>query len=319
MQRILITGINGFTGSHMADALVDKAEVYGIIRGRCKQLDFIQHIKNKLNLIEGDFTDINSMEQVVREVEPDVIFHLGAQSFVPTSWRMPHETFNSNLFGTLNILEVLRKAKKETTILIPGSSEEYGLVHDDELPIKETNELRPLSPYAVSKVAQDLLGWQYHRSYGLKVIRTRSFNIIGPRSAGKIIAADFSKQISDIEQGKKEPVMSVGDLTSTRDFNDVRDVVRAYLIAVEKCKPGEVYNVCTGKETSMQTLLDKLLSLTKSKITVKKDPAKMRPSDVPRLFGDSTKFRKQTGWAPQKTFDQSVEDTLNYWRQQSKD
>lgn len=316
-MNILITGITGFTGSHLAEYMIKQPDVkvFGTIRGRHRQLEFINHIKNKLALLECDLTDTNSVTQTIEDSQPDMIFHLAAQSFVPTSWRAPQETFNSNVIGTLNLLEVVRKSKFEPKILITGSSEEYGLVHPDEVPIKETNQLRPLSPYAVSKVAQDLLGYQYHQNYGMKIVRTRSFNLIGPRSGAKIVSADFARQVVEIEKGIKDPIIYVGNLTAERDFVDVRDVVRAYNLALQKCKHGEVYNICSEKTIKIKYILDTFLKLSKKKIELKEDPTRMRPSDVQLLYGDCSKFKKETGWKPEYDIDTSLRDVLNYWRE----
>jgi GDP-4-dehydro-6-deoxy-D-mannose reductase len=199
-------------------------------------------------------------------------------------------------------------------IQLACSSEEYGLVMPDELPIKETNPLRPLSPYAVSKVAQDLLGYQYWKSWKLDSVRTRGFNHEGPRRGPVFVASDFAKQIADIEKGRKPPVMSVGNLEARRDFTDVRDMVRAYWLALEKCEPGEVYNICRGRAWSIREVLELLLSMTKAKIEVREDVGRLRPSDVPVLLGDNTKFVKATGWQPTIPFEQTLRDMLEYWR-----
>ena len=188
------------------------------------------------------------------------------------------------------------------------------MVHADELPIRETNPLRPLSPYAVSKVGQDLLGYQYWMSWKLDSVRTRGFNHEGPRRGPVFVASDFAKQIADIERGHKPPVLSVGNLDARRDFTDVRDMVRAYWLALEKCEAGEVYNICSGKAWSIQEVLDRLLTLTKVKIQVKQDPTRLRPSDVPVLLGDYSKFAKVTGWAPTIPFEQTLQDMLDHWR-----
>lgn len=315
-KKVLITGITGFSGSHLAEYLLKEGyDVYGTIRGRCRQMDFISHIKNRITLLECDLTDPNSVYATVKDSYPDVIYHLAAQTFVPTSWRAPQETMSTNILGTLNILESVRKSECNPIILITGSSEEYGYVHASEIPIKETNPLRPLSPYGVSKVAQDLLGYQYFKSYGLKIIRTRSFNLIGPRSGDKIFTASFSKQIAEIESGKKKPILSVGNLQAVRDLNDIRDNVRAYELCVEKCSIGEVYNISTGEGCVVGDILDKLLEMSIVDIKIRKDPMRMRPSDVQVLVGDSTKFREETGWKPEYTIDMSLKDILNYWRE----
>lgn len=189
------------------------------------------------------------------------------------------------------------------------------MVKLDEVPIKESNPLRPLSPYGVSKVAMDFLGYQYFKSYGMKIIRTRGFNHTGPRRGDVFAESSFAKQIAEIEKGKKEPVIMVGNLEAERDYTDVRDMVKGYLLAAEKGEPGEVYNICSGKAVKIKKVLDILLSFSKIKVEIKQDPARMRPSDVPILLGDSTKFRRKTGWKNTIPFEKTMEDLLNYWRE----
>ncbi|RJR29533.1 NAD-dependent epimerase/dehydratase family protein, partial [Candidatus Microgenomates bacterium] len=184
-----------------------------------------------------------------------------------------------------------------------------------EVPIKETNPLRPLSPYAVSKLAMDYLGYQYFQSYGLRVIRTRGFNHTGPRRGDVFAESSFAKQIAEIEKGKHEPVVHVGNLEAQRDYTDVRDMVRAYYLAVQQCDPGEEYNICTGKAWKIQAVLDLLISMAKVKVKIEQDPARMRPSDVEVLIGDNSKFTKKTGWQPEIKFEKTMEDLLNYWRE----
>jgi GDP-4-dehydro-6-deoxy-D-mannose reductase len=315
-QRCLITGITGFAGSYLAEFLLERGdiEVYGIKRWRSR-MENIEHIKNKLTLIECDLRDASSVANCIEEVKPDKIFHLAAQSFVVTSWLAPAETLTTNIIGTLNIFEAVRKANLvDTRIQIACSSEEYGMVYENEIPIKETNPLRPLSPYAVSKVAHDLLGYQYYKSYRLYIVRTRGFNHSGPRRGEVFVESNFPKQIAEIEKGLKEPVIHVGNLEAKRDFTDVRDMVRGYWLSLEKCDAGEVYNICSGKAYKIKEVLDILLSLSKVKVEVKQDPTRMRPSDVPILLGDHTKFSEKTGWQPTIPFEKTLEDILNYWR-----
>ncbi|HDP69322.1 MAG TPA: SDR family oxidoreductase [Actinobacteria bacterium] len=314
-MKVFITGITGFAGSYLAEHCLSKgAKVFGIKRWR-SQTENLDHIVNKINLLEGDIRDVTSITEVLGEIRPDYIFHLAAQSFVPTSWKAPAETLTTNIIGELNIFETVRELGLDTSIQIAGSSEEYGIVYEDETPITEDNPLRPLSPYGVSKVAQDLLGYQYHQSYGMKIVRTRAFNHEGPKRGEVFVSSNFAKQIAEIEKGLNDPVIKVGNLEAIRDFTDVRDVVRAYWLALEKGEPGDVYNIASGKGIKIKEMLDILLSLTDIKIKVEQDPARMRPSDVPVLIGDSSKFREKTGWQPEISFEKTLKDTLDYWRE----
>jgi len=316
-MKALITGITGFAGSHLAEYLLaeqPEVEVFGTRRWRSR-MENIQHLEGKVNLIETDLSDPTSALRTLERVRPDYIFHLAAQSFVPTSWVAPSETMNLNLVGQINIFEAIRTLKLDPVVQIACSSEEYGLVLPDEVPIKETNPLRPLSPYAVSKVAQDYLGYQYFMSYGLKAIRTRGFNHTGPRRGEVFVTSNFARQVARIEAGLHEPVIRVGNLDSVRDFTDVRDMVRAYWLAVIKGKPGEVYNIATGEGITIRGMLDKLLAMSKIEVKVEVDPDRLRPSDVEVLLGDSSKFRADTGWSPRIPFDTTLRDLLDYWRE----
>ncbi|MFC1709881.1 GDP-mannose 4,6-dehydratase [Candidatus Omnitrophota bacterium] len=315
-MKVMITGIAGFVGSHLAEFLLKKKgiRVYGIDRW-LSRLDNIQHFKNKIKLIECDLTDPFSTHYEIEKIKPDLIFHLAAQSFVPTSWHAPHDTLTTNIIGQLNIFESMRKLKLKTKIQIACSSEEYGLVHKSEVPIKETNPLRPLSPYAVSKVGQDLLGYQYYKSYKMFVVRTRGFNHTGPRRGENFVTSNFAKQIALIEKGKQKPSIKVGNLKAIRDFTDVRDMVRGYWLALQKGKAGEEYNICSGKGITIKEMLRLLLKMSKVEIAIKQDLHRLRPSDVEILVGSYSKFKKQTGWQPQIPFQETLKDILNYWRE----
>jgi len=315
-MRVLVTGIAGFVGSHLAEFLLAKKniKVFGIDRWLTR-LDNIEHIKNKIKIIECDLTDPFSTTKEIEKIRPDLIFHLAAQSFVPTSWNAPHDTLTTNIIGQLNIFESVRKHRMDTRIQIACSSEEYGLVHKNEVPIKETNPLRPLSPYAVSKVAQDFLGYQYFKSYKMFIVRTRGFNHTGPRRGENFVTSNFAKQIALIEKGKQRPVIEVGNLNAIRDFTDVRDMIRGYWLALQKGKPGEEYNICSGRGIEIKNMLQLLLNMSKTKITVHQDASRLRPSDVEILVGSYKKFNKQTGWKPQIPFEKTIRDLLNYWRE----
>lgn len=315
MKKALITGITGFAGSHLAELLLgEKVEVHGIQRWRSKS-DNINHVRDEIMFHEADLLDAHSLYKVIDEVRPNFIFHLAAQSYVQSSWASPSNTLEVNIIGTVHLFEAVRKSNLDTVLQIACSSEEYGKVLKDELPITEKNPLRPLSPYAVSKLAMDYLGYQYFESYGLKIIRTRGFNHTGPRRGDVFAESTFAKQIAEIEKGLKDPVVYVGNLEAIRDYTDVRDMVRAYYIAVQKCQPGEAYNIATGKGVKIKDVLNTLLSMSKVKIKVLKDKNRIRPSDVEVLIGDASKFQKETDWKPVIPFHKTLEDLLNYWRE----
>lgn len=313
-MKALVTGITGFVGSHMAEYLLERdVEVVGTIRNRSR-MEHIQSIQHRLKLVECELRDPFSVESLLAQERPDLIFHLAAQSFVPTSWNSPTDTIHNNVAGQLNIFEALKRLGMNSKIQIACSSEEYGHVEPHETPIREENPLRPLSPYAVSKAAQDYLGYQYYKSYNLHVIRTRTFNHTGPRRGEQFVTSNFAKQIAEIEKGLRPPVVHVGNLQAKRDFTDVRDVVHAYWLALESGVPGECYNIASGSCITIEDMLNMLLSMSTIEIRVQPDPARMRPSDVEILLGDYSKFERQTGWRPRVPLEQTLSDLLNYWR-----
>jgi GDP-4-dehydro-6-deoxy-D-mannose reductase len=316
-MKCFISGIAGFAGSHLAELLLrEDYEVYGLIRYRSK-LDNIRNIIPQLKLVYGDLRDSHSIDNLMQDIKPDYVFHLAAQSYVPMSWLAPCDTIESNVNGTINLFEAVRKLDKEVRVQFAGSSEEYGLVREDECPITEEQPLRPLSTYGVSKVAGDKLVYQYVKSYGMKIVCTRGFNHSGPRRGEQFVTSSFAKQIAEIENGA-EPIIHVGNLQSYRDFTDVRDMVRAYLMAIQQCQYGVPYNICSGKAISIESLLNRLLSLSKVKVEVVQDADRMRPSDVPLLLGDCTLFHNTTGWERSYSLDDTLEDLLNYWRDNAK-
>jgi len=315
-MRALITGITGFAGSHLAEYLLGEqpeVEVFGTYRWRSRR-ENVGEVEGRVSMVECDLRDASSVRRMLERSRPDVVFHLAAQSFVPSSWSGPSETLTTNIAGQTHLFEAIRDLGLDPVIQIACSSEEYGKVLPDEVPIKETNPLRPLSPYAVSKVAQDLLGYQYFQSYGLKVIRTRGFNHTGPRRGDVFVTSNFAKQIASIEAGLQPPVIRVGNLEAIRDFTDVRDMVRAYWLATQKGKPGEVYNIASGKGQTIRDLLDRLVAMAEVEVTVEVDPERLRPSDVEVLLGDSSKFRADTGWEPRIPLEQTLSDLLEFWR-----
>jgi len=314
MAKALITGIKGFAGSHLGELLLAKGyQVYGI-NYSCANAENIQHIRNRVTLRECDIRDEARLSEIISQSKPDEVYHLAAIAHVPTSYRNPRLTFEVNLYGTLNLLEAVKAVSRDIKILYVGSASEYGAVREDEIPIGESVPPRPVDPYSVSKVSADMLAFQYFKSFNLHVVRVRPFNHIGPRQSPDYVVPSFAKQIAEIEKGLKEPVITVGNLKSKRDFTDVRDIVRAYWLALQKGEPDEVYNICSGKAVSIQEVLDKLLKLSKKEIKIEQDVERLRPADVPLLLGDATKFREKTGWKPGISFEKTLQDTLDYWR-----
>jgi len=317
-MRVLITGITGFVGSHLAEYILANhpdVELFGIRRWRSR-IENVEHLLDQVRILECNLVDSSSVKAVIADVRPDKVFHLAAQSFVPSSWNAPAESITTNIIGQLNIFEALRETKLlDTWVQIACSSEEYGMVYSDEVPIRETNPLRPLSPYAVSKVGQDVLAYQYYMSYGIKAVRTRGFNHTGPRRGEVFVCSNFSKQVVEVEKKKRPPEIFVGNLEAKRDFTDVRDMVRAYWLATESCEPGDVYNICSGLSISIRELLDLVVSNSSVQIEIKPDPSRLRPSDVPLLLGDYSKFHKATGWKPTIPFRQTLSDIMDYWRE----
>ncbi|HEX6077806.1 MAG TPA: GDP-mannose 4,6-dehydratase [Micromonosporaceae bacterium] len=316
-MKILITGVTGFAGSYLAEYLVDKAdvEVYGLKRWNSPLTD-ISSVMDQITLINFDLGDPHAVYQAVKEVQPDRIFHLAAQSYVPMSFRAPVDTIRANALGTVALLEAVREIGIDPVIHICTSSEVYGEVPPEELPIVEETRFRPQSPYGVSKVAEDMIGYQYHQSYGMRILRTRSFTHTGPRSKEVFVAPAFAKQIAEAEAGLQKPVIRVGNRDSIRTFLDIRDMVEAYWLLTEHCPPGEVYNVAGTHTCTIGEMLELLLGMTDVRPEVMVDPQLLRPSDVTRQIPDTTKFREATGWEPKIPFEQTLLDILEYWRDQ---
>ena len=322
-EKILITGVTGFVGSHMADWLLEnhpQMELHTTKRYHLSKLDNVRLIEDKLNWHDCNLTDPISTLKLISEVRPDRILHFAAESFVSPSWDHPHVYMTVNYNGTLNLLEALRHTKCDAKILIPGSGEEYGEIHEDEIPINPRTTLRPVNPYAVSKVAQDQIGFVYNKSYGTKVIRTRAFNHEGPRRDKVFGIPWYAYQVARIEAGKQQTHMEVGHLDDLRNFTHVQDIVRAYWLATEKCVPGELYLVGSEDQTKVYTFrqaLEMLISMsTVDGITYESVAKYTRPTNVPRLIADTSKFREATGWTPTIGFEQILSETLEYWREQ---
>jgi GDP-4-dehydro-6-deoxy-D-mannose reductase len=318
--RFLITGVGGFAGSHLADHLLAAAEAQEAANWEVWGCDLSgarrPYHAPSLQLRGADLCDPSAARDLVEAARPDRVFHLAGQAHVGDSWADPWRTIETNLRAQVNLLEAITAAGLEPRVLVVGSADEYGPVRPDELPLNEDRPLRPNSPYSVSKAGQDLLGLQYFLSHRLPVVRVRPFNHIGPRQSQRFAAAAFAAQIAAIEAGQAEPVLKVGNLSARRDFTDVRDVVRAYALVLERGEAGEVYNIGSGRSWSIAELLEKLLDLASAKITVQTDERLLRVADSPELVCDASRLEACTGWRPRITLEQSLADLLDYerWR-----
>jgi GDP-4-dehydro-6-deoxy-D-mannose reductase len=311
--RALITGAGGFVGGHLCDYLLAHSD-WQLLGAVYPQTVEAQPAKARLRLVYADLRDPAAVKALVDDAQPDFIFHLAAQAFVPTSFADPWDTLENNIRSQLNLLETVHRSGQETRVLVVGSNEEYGAPGPGELPQTEDGPLRPSSPYAVSKVAQDMLGLQYFLAYGVPVVRVRPFNHTGPGQSPNFVVPAFASQIARIEAGLQEPVMKVGNLEAARDFSDARDIVRGYYLAVTQGQPGEVYNLASGQARTVQEVLDALLSYSRVAIRVERDPARYRPVDVPVVYGSAERLRCRTGWQPEIPFERTLCDTLEYWR-----
>ncbi len=316
MKKVLITGVTGFVGKHLALHLLSQKsyEVIGTYRSE-SSLASVGDVKDQMQLKKVDLNEADAVESLLLSIKPDVIFHLAAQASSSKSFAIPVETLTNNIISEFSILDVLRKHNLQNTrVIIVSTGEIYGAVTPSDIPVDEDTPLRPATPYAVSKLSQDFLGLQSYLAYKLDIVRLRPFNHIGPGQREGFVVADFAKQIAEIEAGKKEPEISVGNLDAKRDFTDVQDMVRAYELAIQKGKAGEVYNIGSGKSRKIKDILDTLLSFSSKKITVTVDPEKFRPIDVPEIYCDCSKFHSVTEWEPSIPFEKTLQDILDYWR-----
>jgi GDP-4-dehydro-6-deoxy-D-mannose reductase len=316
LVRALITGITGFAGGHLAQVLVEQGdEVFGV---DLRPAQGLSHLSPQIKTVTADLSGPTIVTQILSDIQPEAIYHLAGQPFVPTSWQDPWGTFESNIRSQLNILQAMVQQKSKARLLIVASNQVYGKVAPDQLPVNEETPFRPDNPYGVSKVAQDMLGLQYYLSHNIDVLRVRAFNHIGPRQSPVFVASSFAKQVAEIEAGLADPIMCVGNLEAQRDFTDVVDMMRAYALLVKYGDPGEAYNIGSGRAYSIQYLLDVLVGYSNVTITVEQNSNRMRPSDIPLMVADNSKFRVKTGWTPTYTFEQSLQRVLDYWRDEIK-
>ena len=316
-KRVLITGITGFVGSHLADLLVEKGyEVYGGKRVN-SQLRNIHHLKDKIRLIDFELIDYTSVKNLLKESQPEEIYHLAAMSWVSPSWNMPAAYMQINAIGTINLLEAIHDLNLSSKVLVSCTPEEFGDILPGKLPITEDTPIAPVNPYAASKVAQDAVCMSYAASYHIPIIRTRAFNHEGPRRDISGALASFAYQIARIEHGLQEPIIRVGNLEAKRNFTHIKDMVRAYHLAMQKCIPNELYLIGSDNIYTIKECLEKLISLStmKDNLLYETDPKRVRPTELRYLIGDISKFKKATGWSPELSFEQLMQDTLDYWRE----
>jgi GDP-4-dehydro-6-deoxy-D-mannose reductase len=313
--RVLITGVSGFVGGHLVErvrAEHPQAELFGLV----KPHGVVRGDEPAgVTCLEADLDDAAGVAAAVLAARPERVIHLAGQSSVQHSWMNPGGTLCTNVLGLVHLVEALLEHSLAPRLLVIGSADEYGAVDAAELPIREERALRPRSPYAVSKAAQSLLAREYAGQAGLWVVCTRTFPHTGPRRGEAFAESSFARQLAEIEAGRREPVLRVGNLDAVRDFSDVRDVVRAYWSLLEHGVCGQAYNVCSGTGVSIRELLERLIELSRVRVEVRVDPERLRPADIPALIGDPGKLRQATGWRPQLPLDQTLRDLLGYWRE----
>lgn len=310
-MRALVTGIRGFVGPHLTRHLLDAGdEVFGISRAG----DVSDSLSSKAVVLQGDLCNRADVERVVQASRPEAVYHLAAQASTGTSLVDPWATLSNNLRGQMMLLEVLRASQPKARVLIVGSGDEYGDVPPERLPTSEDTSLRPSSPYATSKAAQDLMGYQYFAQYSMHVVRVRPFSHTGPGHDPRFVVPSFAFQIARAERGLCDPVLRVGNLDVHRDLTDVRDIVRAYRLAVAAGVPGEVYNLGRGEPVRLREVVEQLLELSTVPMRIEVDQARRRSVDIRRQSADVSRFRRLTGWRPEVPWERTLRDTLDYWR-----
>ena len=313
-MRAFVTGIAGFAGSHLADALVAAGwEVSGLVAPG-ESLGHLRGCHDRVTLTEADVADADAVAGAIADAGPTCVVHLAAMAFVPESLTQPMRTYDVNVGGTVNVLEAIRTRCPDARVLCVSSADAYGAVEPEDLPITEAQPWRAVNPYAASKAATDVLADTYGRQYGLAIVRVRPFNHAGPRQSRRFVCADFARQIARIDAGVQEPVIRVGRLSARRDYCDVRDVVRAYMLLADAAVPCEAYNICSGVAVPVQAILDQLCALCGVPVTIEEEAARLRPLEVPEHRGTADALHQATGWRPEIPLEQTLADTLAYWR-----
>lgn len=309
MKKGLVIGAAGFVGKYLVNEMVaNNIEAYATKLPHESLEDVPARIYNL------DIMDKDAVTALLFEIRPDFIFHLAAQSSVGLAWKKPGLTVDVNIKGSLNVMDAIRELYYKPRVLLIGSGEEYGHIQPGETPIVETNLLRPGNIYAATKACQNMIGSIYSKAYDMELIMVRAFNHIGPGQAPMFVVSDFCKQVVEIEKGLREPIMKVGNLAAKRDFTDVRDVVRAYVMLVQAGVPGETYNIGSGNAQEIRSILDLIISMSDAEVQVETDPNKLRPVDVPIIEADISKIHVLTGWKPEISIEQTIRETLDYWR-----
>lgn len=315
-MTVMVTGSEGFIGSHLVEHLLGQGKDVVATYLSGSGLWRLDGVRDAIETVQLDVRDREGVEGVIRDHRPEAIHHLAAQSLPTLSWEQPARTMEVNAIGTVNVIEAMRVHVPDAAVLVACSSAEYGMVKEDEVPTPEEHPLRPQHPYGVSKVAQDLLAYQYHYNFDIRAFRARIFNTTGPRKEGDVLA-DFTKRVVDIERGLTPPRLRVGNLDPRRDFTDVRDNVRALTLLVERGRPGVAYNICSGSVHRISDLLDVILANSMAEIEVFQDPDLMRPSDEPVIAGDNRRLVEDTGWQPRVPIETTIADMLEFWRSRS--
>jgi GDP-4-dehydro-6-deoxy-D-mannose reductase len=309
-MRALITGVRGFVGRHLLQHLEDEGDVVSGV-GRA----YASPSLATAPIFQADLSDRDSVERLVRETRPEAVYHLAAQSSPAESVANPWGTLCNNLQGQLNLLEALLSAGLRPRVLVVGSSDEYGQVRPEDVPTNEDAPLRPITPYAVSKVGQDMMGFQYFVQHGLATVRVRPFNHTGPGHDARFVVPSFARQLAEIEAGLRKPVLSVGNLEVARDFTDARDMVRAYRLALVEGVPGDVYNIGSGRAVLLSAIVEELIGMCRARVEVRENPALWRKADIPHQQADTRKFTALTGWRPRIAWHTTLRDTFEYWRE----
>ncbi len=315
-----MTGIDGFVGSHAAELLLsaggaEKIELHGTII--TDEVRTIAHLRNSVTLHQADVSDSRRVEALFQELQPDRVLHIAGQAFVPAALKNPMETFQANLFGGLSILEAARKQRvttgKSPAVLIVSSGEVYGNIDPQNLPLTEDTPLRPTNPYAASKASIDLIAQQYARHFGVNVIIVRPFNHAGPGQSPSFVISDFAKQFAEIASGKRNPIIHVGNISVSRDFTDVRDVVNAYWMLLDQAPENFIFNVASGRAVEIKHILELLKEISGCEVEIVQEQQRIRGYDVPVVVASYDRLQKATGWSPQIPLRQTLQDAYNYW------